>query len=180
MEIWKDIEGFEGKYQISTYGNIRSFSKWKHGAYLKFGKTGTGYYQVNLVKDGRNKIVSSRVHRLVASTFIPNPENLPEVNHIDGNKLNNNVDNLEWVSRSENIRHALKKGLIPIRLGGNNSLSKVVLQKNKDGKLIKRWNSVASIHREKGYSTNSIICCCNKKQKYKTAYGYIWEYENTI
>ena len=177
MEVWKDIEGFNGKYQVSNYGNVRSFSRWKNGGLLKFGKTKTGYYFVNLVKNGRKDVKDFRVHRLVAIAFLDNPKNLPEVNHIDGNKLNNHVDNLEWVSREDNIRHAVKTGLIPIRLGKLNSNSKAVIQKRKDGTVVKEWDSVADIHRELGYSTNSIICCCNKKPKYHTAYGYLWEYK---
>lgn len=176
MEIWKDIEGFNGKYQISNYGNVRSFSKWKNGELLKAGVTTTGYYFVNLVKNGRKEIVAARVHRLVAIAFIDNPYNLPEVNHIDGNKLNNYVGNLEWVSRESNIQHAFDMGLISKRIGKDNPNSKAVIQKDKSGNIIKVWDSVADIHREKGYSTNSIICCCNKKPKYHTAYGYLWEY----
>ena len=178
MEIWKDIKGFNGKYQVSNYGNVRSFTKWKNGALLKFGKTTTGYYWVNLVKNGRREIIQERVHRLVAKAFIENPHNLPEVNHIDGNKLNNRVENLEWVSRNRNIQHAVEIGLIPIRYGKDRPNAKTVLQKDKEGNVIKIWGSVADIHREKAYSTNSIICCCNKKPKYKTAYGYIWEYKS--
>lgn len=176
MEIWKDIEGFNGKYQISNYGNVRSFSKWKNGELLKAGLTKTGYYYVNLVKGGRKEIVNARVHRLVAIAFIDNPYNLPEVNHIDGNKRNNYVGNLEWVSRESNIQHAYDMGLISKKIGKENTNSKAVIQKDKEGNIIKVWDSVADIHREKGYSTNSIICCCNKKPKYHTAYGYLWEY----
>jgi len=176
MEIWKDIEGYNGKYQISNYGNVRSFSKWKNGELLKPALTTTGYYYVHLVKDGRKNTCSARVHRLVADAFIENPNELPEVNHIDGNKLNNRVDNLEWVSRQDNIRHAFEKGLIMPRLGKAHPSSKAVLQKDKSGEVVKMWESVADVYREKGYSTSSIINCCNKRKGYKTAYGYIWEY----
>lgn len=177
MANWKDIDGYNGKYQISDEGEVRSFSRWKNGNLLKKGMTITGYFRVNLVGTGRGDIKPKVIHRLVAKAFIPNPLNLPEVNHIDGNKLNNNVDNLEWVSREENIQHAYRIGLIPRRIGGERSNAKTVLQKDKNGTLIKEWDSVASIHREKGYSTNSIICCCNKKPKYHTAYGFKWEYK---
>lgn len=177
MANWKDIDGYNGKYQISDNGEVRSFSRWKNGGLLKKAINGGGYYYINLVGTGRSDVHEKRIHRLVAEAFIPNPYNLPEVNHIDGNKLNNNVNNLEWVSRHENIRHAFKTGLIPRNTGGERWNSKTVLQKDKNGNLIKEWDSVASIHREKGYSTNSIICCCNKKPKYRTAYGYKWEYK---
>lgn len=178
MEIWKDIEGFNGKYQVSNLGNVRSFSKWKNGGLLKPGTNGGGYFFVQLVKSGRNDISIRVIHRLVATAFIENPNNLPEVNHIDGNKKNNNVENLEWVSRERNIQHAFDIGLIPKKIGKLNPNAKTVLQKDKNGNIVKIWNSVADIHREKGYATNGIICCCNKKPKYHTAYGYIWEYKD--
>lgn len=178
MEVWKDIEGFEGKYQVSNMGNVRSFSRWKNGNILKPGTNGSGYFYVQLVKDGRKNVIVRVIHRLVAIAFIENPDNLPEVNHIDGNKKNNNVENLEWVSRERNIQHAFDIGLIPRRMGKLRPNAKTVLQKDKNGKIIKIWDSVADIHREKGYSMSSIICCCNKKPKYHTAYGFVWEYKS--
>ena len=177
MEIWKDISGYDGKYQVSNFGNVRSFSKWKNGELLRPGISKTGYYFVNLVRFGREKIDCHRVHRLVAKSFLENPNDLPEVNHIDGNKLNNRVENLEWCSRERNIQHAYGSGLIPIRTGKRNSLSKVVIQKTKSGDFVKEWDSVADINRTLGYSINSIVCCCNKKPKYNTAYGFLWEYK---
>jgi hypothetical protein len=177
MEIWKDIDGYDGKYQISNTGRVRSFTRWKNGKDLKAGINTHGYYIVNLVKDGRKNIEFKLVHRLVALHFIPNPNELPEVNHIDGNKLNNNIDNLEWVSRFDNIRHAYKHGLIPKRRGKDNCLSKRIIQKDKKGNIIKVWDSMADINRELGYADNGISCCCNKKPHYKTAYGFIWEFE---
>lgn len=177
MEIWKDIAGYDGKYQVSNYGNVRSFSKWKNGGFLKPGIGTTGYLFVNLVQDGRKTTNTKVIHRLVANAFLPNSDGLAEVNHIDGNKQNNNVDNLEWVSRHENIRHAIEHGLIKYKYGKSNHNSKAVLQMDKNGNIIREWDSVADIHRELGYSTNGIICCCNKKPKYKTAYGYKWEYK---
>ena len=177
MEVWKDIDGYDGKYQVSNYGNVRSFSKWKNGELLTPGISKTGYYFVNLVRFGRKKIDCHRVHRLVAKAFLENPQELPEVNHIDGNKLNNNISNLEWCSRKANIQHAFDIGLIPRRVGKKNYLSKAVIQKSKNGDFIKEWDSVADIHRCLGYSQNSIVCCCNKKPKYHTAYGFVWEYK---
>ena len=119
-EIWKDIEGYEGLYQVSTYGNIKSLPKVRRngtGTYiqkerlLKPSNTSTGYKKVELCKDGKRK--GFKVHRLVAIAFIPNPDNKPEVNHIDGNKINNNIDNLEWVTSSEKTIHAYETGLSP-------------------------------------------------------------------
>ena len=119
-EVWKDIEGYEGLYQVSTCGNIKSLPKVRRngtGTYiqkerlLKPSNTSTGYKKVELCKDGKRK--GFKVHRLVAIAFIPNPDNKPEVNHIDGNKINNNIDNLEWVTSSENSIHAYETGLNP-------------------------------------------------------------------
>lgn len=177
MEVWKDIEGYNGKYQVSNYGNVRSFSKWKNGRLLKFGTNSHGYYTVNLVKDGRKSVKIVSVHRLVAMAFIENPGMVREVNHIDGDKKNNRVDNLEWVDRYENIRHAVRTGLIPYKRGAENCRARAVIQKDKDGNVVREWGCIADICRELGYVANGIICCCRKKPKYHTAYGYIWEYK---
>jgi hypothetical protein len=114
-EIWKDMQGYEGQYQVSSHGRIRSIVN-NHGAakirlkatYVR--STTCQYEYVNL--SVKNKAFTEAVHRAVAKAFIPNPENKPMVNHIDGNKLNNNVCNLEWVTDSENKRHAFEAGLM--------------------------------------------------------------------
>lgn len=103
--IWRDIEGFEGLYQVSNTGQIRS---------LRFGKTkilkvmadNRGYKSLSLYKNGKGK--TYRVHRLVAQAFIPNPNNLPEVNHKDENKANNHVSNLEWISHKDNVNYGTR------------------------------------------------------------------------
>lgn len=119
-EIWKPIKGYEGIYEVSNLGRIKSLER-KVYADFKFGKTRTykerilkpgivnGYQQVKL-RDNSNKIVY--VHRLVAETFINNPNNYKTINHIDGNKQNNCVDNLEWCTQKENVRHAWETGLV--------------------------------------------------------------------
>lgn len=119
VEIWKDIENFEGMYQVSNLGRIKSLARVKtliNGNRLTInekvlqGHIDTkGYIQVELRKDGKRNI--SCVHRLVASAFIENPESKEQVNHIDGNKTNNRVENLEWVTCEENIHHAWNNGL---------------------------------------------------------------------
>ena len=110
-EIWKDVFGYEGTYQVSNLGNIKTFN-WKNTGkerVMRPAVDGSGYLRTMLAKDGVNKTV--KIHRLIAETFIDNPENKAEVNHIDGNKTNNRVDNLEWSTRAENINHAIKNGL---------------------------------------------------------------------
>lgn len=125
IEMWKDIEGYEGLYQISNFGNVKSYPKtwlcggannaplneFKHsGKILKQSLRSNGYFHVCLYNCNGYKQLS--IHRLVCISFIKNTDNKPCVNHIDGNKQNNNVCNLEWVTRSENQRHAVKLGLI--------------------------------------------------------------------
>ena len=102
-EIWKDIKGYEGIYQVSNFGRIKSsYTK----RILKGGKNKAGYLLVGLYKQG---VLSRKsIHRLVAEAFIPNPDNKPEVNHIDENKTNNMVSNLEWMTAKENINHGTR------------------------------------------------------------------------
>lgn len=109
QELFKDIKGYEGLYQISNLGNVKSFKPVSNGRNLKpvYRK---GYATITLRKNGVSKI--HRIHRLLAEAFIPNPKNLAEVNHIDGNKLNNNLSNLEWCTHLENMRHAFNTGLV--------------------------------------------------------------------
>lgn len=137
LEIWKDIPGFEGMYQCSSQGNIRSldriihsankwnsYSKLEESRVLKPISNRSGYQQVVLYRDGAGN--RSTVHRWVALTFIPNPENKRNVNHIDGCKTNNKVSNLEWNTTSENILHAFRTGLNVSSKGEKHGMSKLV------------------------------------------------------
>jgi hypothetical protein len=121
MEIWKSIEGFEGRYEVSNHGRVKSLPRThpkRRGLIkeriIKFsftgGRKGRKYPTVHITN--RPLVKHLMIHRLVAMTFIPNPENKREVNHKDGDKLNNHVDNLEWCTRKENIRHSLDSGLL--------------------------------------------------------------------
>lgn len=101
MEIWKNIEGYYGKYQVSSWGRIRNAEK---GRILTPYKTNKGYLKVGLFV-GNHKTEKHRVNRLVAKAFIPNPNNFPQVNHKDGNKENNSVTNLEWITNEGNAKH---------------------------------------------------------------------------
>ena len=117
-EEWRDVSGYERLYQVSNLGRVRSLDRWRKngsgeykqkGRILNQGDTTTGYKQIVLNKDKKRKTL--KVHRLVAIAFIPNPENKPNVNHIDGNPHNNNVENLEWCTQAENVQHAINTGL---------------------------------------------------------------------
>lgn len=103
-EIWKDIQGYEQFYQISNFGNVKSL---RHNLIMKLGKA--EYLIATLCKYGKSK--SFMVHRMTATAFIPNPENKPCINHLDGNKYNNKISNLEWVTYKENMKHAYDIGL---------------------------------------------------------------------
>ena len=182
MEIVKDIVGFEGLYKISSNGVVYSLgngnstnSTTKTLRVLSIGVTPNGYTKVKLSKDGKK--YWSSVHRLVAKAFIPNPDNKPQVNHKDCNKLNNDISNLEWVTGRENIDHSIKNGRQIAKKGKDSTCSKSVKQISKDGILLKVWGSINEVKRELGYNSFGIIKCCKKQKKYNTAYGYKWEYD---
>lgn len=157
-EIWKDIKEYEGLYQISNTGKVRSFLTNK---LLKLAINHKGYKVTYLYKNGKRKTIS--VHRLVAINFILNPHNYPQVNHIDGNKQNNNMDNLEWCDNDYNQRHAQKNGLnltCPIRL------LKVTEQLE--------FNSIHEAFKYLGIKPNGKYKdVINTSRIYN---GYIWEY----
>ena len=117
QEIWKDIKNYEGCYQVSNLGRVRSLTRkvktfngvrTSNGQLLKPLKTNTGYYRVDLKQNQKDKYMS--IHRLVAEAFIPNPNNYPIINHKDNNPQNNCVDNLEWCTQSYNVKYAYKYG----------------------------------------------------------------------
>ena len=143
QEIWKDIDDYVGIYQVSNLGNVRSISYQGHKRIhlMTPKKHHSGYLFVMLCKDCIHK--NRTVHSLVANAFIENPFNKPYVNHIDGNKHNNSVDNLEWVTAKENTNHAIKNlGFIPLKnrfsTGKDHHASKAVLQFSKSGEFIKK------------------------------------------
>jgi hypothetical protein len=147
-EEWKDINDFDG-YEVSNFGNVRGkdrLKKGRHGLRLTNGQpmkqvfNKKGYPEVRFRKEGTH---TKLVHRLVAKAFVPNYDNKSQVNHIDGNKLNNRADNLEWVNNSENQLHAYKLGLQPSRAGEKNSKAKIT---DKDVTLLKQlYNSGKSV-----------------------------------
>ena len=173
-EIFKDINGF-ADYQISSCGTLKSFKKGKERILIPHIDN-RGYLRVALSKDGKQ--YTMKVHRLVAQHFIPNPNNLPEVNHKNECKTDNRVENLEWVSHIQNTRYGTRSKRIAeknrIVQRNDKTKSKVVLQYSLDGEFIKEWQSTNEIKRQLGFG--HISECCNGK--YKQMYGFIWRYKN--
>lgn len=173
MEIWRDIKDFEGLYQVSNLGRVRSFNYRQTGQtkVLKLSKDKFGYLQVSLFKNG--KLKTFRVHRLVAEAFIPNLLGEPQVNHIDEDKQNNHVSNLEWCDSKYNNNYGTHNQRISEKTT-NGKLSKPVLQYTKTGELVKEWPSIMEAGRN-GFNQGHVWSCCNVKRK--SHKGYIWKYK---
>lgn len=185
-EVWEDIEGYEGGYKVSNKGRVRSLDRridsgnksQKCVGKIFVGKVNKfGYLTVTISVNSKKKNLS--VHRLVAQSFIPNPKNKPQVNHIDGNKLNNNVENLEWCTAQENIRHAWENGLMKKCEGKNSYLfgmhpdlnhrSKKVMC----SKTLKTWGSVKSASKELGFKYGNLCKMLNGRAKNKTSLKFV-------
>lgn len=178
-EIWKDISGYEGLYQVSNLGRVRSLDRISNGRRLKGAlksniKDKDGYFKVNLYKDG--KLSTQQVHRLVAKSFIPNPDNLPQVNHKDEDKTNNCADNLEWCTNEYNNKYS--NVAQKWHQSGIEKSRKAVLQFDLNGTLIAEYESISEAARqiEHPKSVSGISLCCNGK--YKTSCGYIWKWKD--
>lgn len=200
-EIWKDIEGYEGYYQVSNTGRVKTLNRvvtQKNGTkkklkerILKPAKCTNGYLRITLCTNSH--AIGFLIHRLVAKAFIHNPNNQPEVNHIDENIENNHVENLEWVTSQQNSRHGtnierMRKALIERgsvagenngmygRTGSKNPNSKPVIQYDMQGNFIAEYASASCPGRKFGYNPSSISGAA--RGNYKQAYGYMWKYKN--
>ncbi|QIW89796.1 HNH endonuclease [Bacillus phage Izhevsk] len=165
MEVWIGITGFKSLYEVSNLGRVRSLDRigsngrLYKGQIKKLNDNGKGYFQVNLKVNGKQ--TNKYVHRLVAEAFIPNTENKPEVNHKDGNKGNNNIDNLEWSTRIENVEHQFSNGLNP-NAGGTKRVSVF------DGENITIYNSQIELSLALGKSKS----WCSKRFESSNTFEY--------
>ena len=166
-EVWKDVIGYEGLYQVSNLGRVKSFPR--HGTpsncarILKQHKDGKGYKRLWLCKEGIQK--NYKVHRLVAEAFLPNVDNLPQVNHKDENKANNSVSNLEWCNNQYNAPY-------------NGRMEKIADKISKRVRCLETgivYSSISQASRLTGISYSNIVMVC--QGKYKQARGYHFEYE---
>lgn len=187
--MWKDIPGWEGLYQISENGIIKSiFRKVKSSRWIPVRRVDekilkprydkNGYLRVGLNSEGRQKM--HPVHRLVGLTFIPNPENKPQINHINGVKDDNRVENLEWCTASENSIHAFKLGLkVPScpgrgKLGKDNVNSKQVTQYTIDMKVVAIYGSAMEAARVTGFGRSQICRVC--RGVLRKTHGFVFKY----
>ena len=194
-EIWKDIPGFEGLYQVSNLGRIKSLERFVRnngGCYkikeriLKPQKDKENYLMVNLWKENKGKTM--KIHRLVAQAFIPNPESKPEIDHIDTHKTNNRADNLKWATRIENANNPISKNhhLNAIKgekhpwygKKGKECFNSKVIFQIKDDILIDKWYGMAEAERATGVNKSCISKCCIGK--FKSAYGFRWIYASEL
>lgn len=182
MEIWKDIKGYEGFYQISNYGNVKSLNYRRTGneKLMKPILQPTGYLCVMLYKPLKNFFI----HRLVAEAFIPNPDNLPCVNHKDENQTNNHVGNLEWCTYKYNNEYGTRLKRVRETQLNNPNKSKKVYQYTLDGELVKEWKSINECGRN-GFNQSDVYYCCkggrfknNKWVNVTQHKGYRWSFEN--
>lgn len=169
IEEWRPVVGFEGLYEVSDLGRVKSLNYRRTGKekILKPKKCNGGYLQLCL-SNGKCRIMRM-VHRMAAEAFLGECPAGLEVNHLDENKENNRVDNLEYCSRKYNVNYGTRTA----RMAATNS--KPVLQYDLDGNLVKRWPSAREIEQQMGIPSTNITACL--KGRIKTTHGYIWRYE---
>jgi|WetSurMetagenome_2_1015567.scaffolds.fasta_scaffold48891_7 hypothetical protein len=196
-EIWKTVVGYEGYYEISDLGNVRSLERVieyelktqsgtvikrvvKKSKLLKVHIANTGYYTTDLQVNGIRQTVA--IHRLIAEAFIPNPENKATVNHKDGVKTNIAISNLEWATFSENNKHAVNNGLRESPwtgiFGSKHPQSKPVVQLDKTGNVLNRFANAREAQVKTGASYKHISSCCLGKRI--STGGYCWKFDNVL
>ena len=176
VEIWKDIKGYEGSYMVSNNGNVKSIDRINYCGYhykehiLKQVVDRNGYCRVYLTKRAKTKC--KLVHILVAQSFIPNPNNLPEINHKDENKANNCVDNLEWCTHQYNSNYGTRTSrIIPKTIDKTRT---PVDQYDLNDNMIKEWYSMSEAARQLNIVQQNISKCCHGKRN--IAGGFKWKF----
>lgn len=174
--IMKYIPGYEWLYSVTKeweiYAHPRKSKWWHNGKFMKLTlNRSTWYLQVALTKN--KKTIWYRVHRLVWLTYIPNHFWLPQINHVNGIKIDNRIENLEWVNNSQNNIHSYR---VLWRKTNSEKLKKKVKQLNIDGWLVKIYKWIIDAHKSTGVSRWSISSCCTKRPRYYTAWWFRWEY----
>ena len=171
-EEWRDVVGYEGRYQVSSMGRVKSLERadsWGRTVKERILKPSTdhyGYLMVNLCAGGKRKMFF--VHRLVCQVFHDNPDNKSDVNHINENKTDNRACNLEWSTRKENCNHGTRNVRMAI------AKSRPIAQYTLNGKLLKVWPSATEAQRQAGFGQGNVSEVANGNRK--TAYGFTWEY----
>ena len=185
-EVWKNIDEYNGIYQVSNFGRVKSVDRvvvfkdgrkrWYKGGVLKTHKTNKGYLFTCLCRNGIKH--DKYIHRLVADAFVDNPKRYKCVNHKDGCKTNNIFNNLEWCDNSMNMIHAYRIGLIkPNMFAANNKRIRSVIQFTTDGVLIAEFSSAKAAADKYGYRLSNISRCCRQCYGCKTYKGFIWKYK---
>lgn len=177
MEEWRDVPGYEGLYMVSNMGEVKSIFYHK-GIILKSSAIKSGHSGVTLCKNGIRTRLS--VHRIIAEAFIPNPDNLPQVNHKDENPRNNCVENLEWCTVKYNANYGTRNSRISKQMLNNPKISKSIVQLDKKNNIVCMYPSAAETDRQTGIGRQNIIHCCLRDGHRKTAGGYKWEYAENI
>ena len=166
-EVWRDVAGYNNRYRVSNKGRVYSIKKAK---ILKQNLGKRGYFTVSLYQNGKRK--ETTVHRMVATAFIDNPQNLPFINHKDECKTNNNVENLEWCTCEYNNKYgtALERA--------TKSRYKAVKQYTRDGNLVRKWDSLKEASETLNINIGNICQCCKGNPRQPAAGGYVWVYDD--